>query len=92
MLSPKLSSCWPLQNVLLSTSGTVAKLSDVGLARMVNEGRDMPRGGTQLYAAPEQLLDLQCGPSADIFAFGWLLQEVVTGKALQRRGVREVLR
>jgi Tol biopolymer transport system component len=79
-------------NVMLTKSG--AKLLDFGLARTAapievsfeEETRQQPltREGTILgtfqYMAPEQLEGLSADHRADIFAFGSLLYEMLTGK------------
>ena len=79
-------------NVMLTKSG--AKLLDFGLAKSATEGgfatvdgatehRPLTQEGTILgtfqYMAPEQLEGLEADARTDIFAFGALLYEMVTG-------------
>ncbi|KAK9821949.1 hypothetical protein WJX81_001503 [Elliptochloris bilobata] len=74
-------------NVLLSREGK-AKISDVGLARVVQATHisSLDAQGTFAYAAPELLGGANCAESADLYSFGVLLWELVTGE-LPRRGV-----
>jgi eukaryotic-like serine/threonine-protein kinase len=78
-------------NVMLTASG--AKLLDFGLAKLgqpspdthaTAPGMDSTVPGTILgtmpYMAPEQLEGRDAGPRTDIFAFGAVLYEMVTGK------------
>jgi serine/threonine protein kinase len=67
-------------NVLL---GRVPKLTDFGIARLVDAAKVTTTGlmvGTAAYLAPEQVSGDQIGPSADVYALGLLLLEVLTGK------------
>jgi len=70
-------------NVMLSKSGV--KVLDFGLAQMAGPDADtvtLTRGvvGTPAYMAPEQLQGNHCDARTDIFAFGLVLYEMVTGK------------
>jgi predicted Ser/Thr protein kinase len=72
------------ENVLLTASGHV-KVVDFGIAHV--EGREATRLtragamlGTPAYMAPEQLLGEAVDGRADIYAFGVLLSELVTGR------------
>lgn len=71
------------ENVLLSDTGTV-KVVDFGIARVVHESAPLTRDGallgTPAYMAPEQLLGTTVDPRTDIYAFGILLTEMVTGR------------
>ena len=74
-------------NVMLTSAG--AKLLDFGLAKiaeapaptvahgLTTEGTIL---GTFQYMAPEQLEGKECDPRSDIFAFGALLYEMITGR------------
>ena len=73
-------------NILIARDGLV-KLSDFGIAR----GADAPAGmtvttqtgtvpGTQGYMAPEQLEGAQAGTAADVYAFGVIWYEMLTGR------------
>jgi len=79
------------ENVLLTADGTV-KLTDFGLARPVNaeSSLDSLKGcGTPAYMAPEQLAGRDVDERADIFAFGIVLHELLSGV---RVGVGEGLK
>jgi serine/threonine protein kinase len=81
-------------NIVLTKSG--AKIVDFGLAKLVADGRGpigatglpthtpMTAEGTILgtlqYMAPEQLEGKEADPRADIFAFGAIVYEMVTGR------------
>jgi serine/threonine protein kinase len=78
------------QNVLLKTAGTdrrgyVCKLGDFGLSRMLQETEthvNTGSYGTVTHAAPELLSEGRLTKSSDVFAFGMLLWELVTGDRL----------
>ena len=92
-------------NVMLTKSG--AKLLDFGLAKLRQETQpstlsalptnaDVTAKGTILgtlqYMAPEQLEDGQVDTRTDIFAFGSVLYEIVTGrKAFQGKSQMSVI-
>ncbi len=69
-------------NVLITPEG-VAKLMDFGLARALDKNEidpDNSFAGTLSYVAPEQAMGEAIGPAADLYAFGVLLYEMVTGE------------
>lgn len=71
------------ENVLLPDTGTV-KIVDFGIARMADDAitqltRHGALLGTPAYMAPEQLLGASVDPRADIYAFGIVLIEMLTG-------------
>jgi class 3 adenylate cyclase len=69
-------------NVWLTTDGT-AKLGDFGLALDVDQTRLTQMGtmvGTAAYMAPEQALSGEVTDSADLYALGALLYELLTGR------------
>jgi serine/threonine protein kinase len=69
-------------NILLRQSGQ-ALLADFGIARLMQHKSDHATGGptgTPSYMAPEQVLGGQVGPSADIFAAGVVLFELISGQ------------
>jgi serine/threonine-protein kinase len=68
------------ENIHLTASGVV-KLMDFGIAK--TQGLSMTRTGyvmgTPYYMAPEQVLGKNIGPPVDIYAFGVLFFELLTG-------------
>ena len=68
------------ENINLDAAGKV-KLMDFGIAK--SEGIALTRAGftlgTPYYMAPEQVLGQPVTPQADVYAFGILLFEVLTG-------------
>eukprot|EP00884_Botryococcus_braunii_P016077 jgi/Botrbrau1/3152/Bobra.0070s0118.1 len=79
-------------NVLLTHDGR-AKLGDVGLATWLTAHQthaSLPgMSGTFSYVAPEVLGFNQAACSADIFSFGVVLWEIVTGEVSRRGCMRE---
>jgi eukaryotic-like serine/threonine-protein kinase len=73
------------QNVMVLSGGTDAKLMDFGIARL-NDGRDghLTRAGTMmgtpLYMAPEQIEGRPVSERTDIYAFGVVLYEMLSGQ------------
>jgi len=68
-------------NVLLRRDG-VAKLTDFGIARAVEESGLTEIGtvlGTAPYMAPEQAAGRPVGPAADVYALGALVRHVASG-------------
>ncbi len=68
-------------NVLISRRGEV-KLADFGLAREINDSVDDRLGvvGTPAYMSPEQVLGDKMDFRSDIFSFGIVLYEALTGR------------
>ncbi|PSC76706.1 exostosin-like glycosyltransferase isoform B [Micractinium conductrix] len=74
-----------LGNVLLSEDMR-ACVADLGMAQMLaGSARTVP-GGTNLYAAPEQLMGLRCTLAVDVYGLGLLLVELTTRRLILRRG------
>ena len=69
-----------------------AKIADVGLAQMVQTTHisNLNGMGTFAYAAPELLTGGKCNEVADIFSFGVLLWELVTGEMPRRGKLRDL--
>src|SRR5262249_6832406 len=71
-------------------SAGTPKLTDFGLAKVLEEGRDGPRDatrtgepiGTPRYMSPEQAAGQndRIGPTTDVYALGTLLYECLTGQ------------
>jgi serine/threonine protein kinase/tetratricopeptide (TPR) repeat protein len=78
-------------NVMLTKSG--AKILDFGLARLEGDRTLTAERlvmGTPAYMAPEQREGRVVDARADIYAFGWVFYEMLTGErvAYQRRRIR----
>jgi serine/threonine protein kinase len=71
-------------NILIAADGS-AKIADFGIARMGSGDTEITLPGlivgTAVYAAPEQFGDGPIGPATDIYSFGVVLYECVTGRA-----------
>src|SRR5256885_3208843 len=65
-------------NVFLTEDGRV-KLLDFGLAHLLG-GEDRRRGGTPAYMPPEQARGEAVDARADVFAFGAMMHEGLSGK------------
>lgn len=50
------------------------------------------REGTLTYAAPETIMGQRTGPPADVFSLGVVMQELITGERLIRRGGSRAIR
>jgi serine/threonine protein kinase len=69
-------------NVLIERKGR-AKIADFGLSRstgMFSVGKAFSGGGTCRYMAPEQYLREPVSPRCDIFAFGIIFYQMLTGR------------
>ncbi|HML17182.1 MAG TPA: serine/threonine-protein kinase [Bryobacteraceae bacterium] len=80
------------ENIHLDAQGR-AKLMDFGIAK--SEGVHLTRAGftlgTPFYMAPEQVLGQPLTPQADVYSFGLLLFELLTGKkAVEGDKVQEI--
>jgi serine/threonine-protein kinase len=62
---------------------SVAKILDFGIARSMHDSRLTSAGeifGTPQYMAPERVTSIDAGASADLYALGVILFEMVTGR------------
>lgn len=69
------------QNIMIDPNGRV-KICDFGLARLANavaEQGSKPTGGTLAYMSPEQTQGAGADHLSDIFSFGVVLYEMLTG-------------
>jgi serine/threonine-protein kinase len=70
-------------NVLLTPDG-IPKVTDFGLARRISGGEDPTVSGgiagTPSYMSPEQIRGSAVGSSADVYALGAILYELLTGR------------
>lgn len=67
------------ENILFDTKGYV-KLTDFGIARIYSNNNHSDTSGTPGYMAPEVIKGQQHGYSADYFALGIVLHEMMLGK------------
>ena len=58
----------------------LVKLTDFDLSRPAHNARLRHKSGTEVYMAPEQLRHGIVSPQADIFAFGVMAYDLVTGR------------
>jgi serine/threonine-protein kinase len=70
-------------NILIHRDGTPV-LADFGLAKMVASVRKLTRSGVVLgtaeYMSPEQAAGEQLGPPSDLYSFGIVAYEMLTGR------------
>ncbi len=71
------------ENVILHVDGRsnrIVKIIDFGVMRVLAASGIEGFAGTLGYAAPEQIRSDEVGPKADLFAFGLILFEMLTGR------------
>ncbi len=66
------------QNIFISFNGAV-KLGDLGLARELAESNPLVMG-TPAYMSPEYILGQKIDEASDLFSFGAVLYEIITGE------------
>ena len=81
-------------NILLGANG-VARVMDFGVAgRIDNQGaKSGYLMGTPAYMAPEYISNEEFGPKSDLFSFGMMLYELLTGQhAVRGKNIHDVMR
>ena len=73
---------------IIVTPGGVPVLFDLGIARRRDEVRPNRVIGTSEYIAPEECNLQDVGPAADVFGFGVLLYEMLTGQLPYGKGTK----
>jgi alkyl hydroperoxide reductase subunit AhpC len=91
-------------NIMVTHDG-VAKILDFGLARrpqqmasgdetvLFDDAETGKLAGTPLYMSPEQIHGQQLMPASDVFSFGMILYEMLTGRtAVEGNNILEIMR
>jgi Tol biopolymer transport system component len=66
------------ENIVITRNGP--KLVDFGIAALTTKGRHATPAGTLPYMSPEQVRSEAAGPQSDMFSFGAVLFEMLTGR------------
>lgn len=70
------------ENILVTSNGQL-QIMDLGVARIVEESVELTKeghfAGSFFYAAPEQFRGERVGLQADLYSFGVILHELITG-------------
>ncbi len=73
------------QNIMLTKEGTV-KIMDFGISETFRTSmsrlKESKKSGTPAYMSPEQLLGKDVGKESDVWSFGVMTYELVTGKQM----------
>ncbi|MCD4818902.1 MAG: SUMF1/EgtB/PvdO family nonheme iron enzyme [Candidatus Cloacimonetes bacterium] len=73
------------QNIMLTKSGNI-KIMDFGISETFRSSksrlRETSKSGTPIYMSPEQLLGKNVGKEADIWSFGIMMYELLSGKQM----------
>ena len=78
-------------NIMLDGRGQV-RVTDFGLAKLAEDGKEGEIAGTPRYMAPEQLARGETTIQSDLYSLGLILYELFTGEAVHKSGtVQELL-
>lgn len=78
-------------NIMIDGRGQV-RITDFGLAKLVDDERPGEVAGTPAYMAPEQLRHGQATIQSDLYSLGLVLYELFTGEAANKaRSIQELL-